>query len=601
MAEASGPVAENVVVLVHGIRTYAPWYPLVERLMRPRGISVHPIRYGRFDLFRFMVPGPWRRGPVAATLRKLEPILLDAAKKGQRVTVIAHSNGSYVVTKLLEEKPTIELDYLILCGSVVPNDFDWTRVNRQIRKAIVNDYGVRDIWPVVAKSLSWGFGHAGTHGFGAPVIDRIHDLGHDYFTEEFVERFWLPIIESDEIVASTRRGDRLPSTPLWFAIGELPWRWAILAAIGVAVALALAIVWPALRSLAPGGTPPINSTDVQNSSMPARRTSPLQRDALGVNTEFRFSANGSWLPVSLYQGSPQPVFGTDPQAIFSAEEAGEDSSVSSGQEEPRFAEAFAINGVDVLDPGTRSSVMRCLVSVDALARCPVDTKAGAFTALAVNSGYASGPEGLLPDDLAAIRSGLAGLPYRRVPATATPPQLRISIRNKTSESHLVTAIRFELMAIHVAEGDGTKLDQPIVMHDVDGGTLRLADMLRLDCKRANARPVAEVRMPNAVGLQPKAFAPIVLNIDPVLRRRFFGDEVYALSMGQPDDADPAQVCRNAVEDRGRERADLPEQWKSAFRKVTQPIYTDAFVATAKISLQVDGEWVEVGLVNFFLP
>ncbi len=573
MAEALGPIAENVVVLVHGIRTYAPWYPLVERLMRPRGISVHPIRYGRFDLFRFMVPGPWRRGPVATTLRKLEPILLDAAKKGQRVTVIAHSNGSYVVTKLLEEKPTIELDYLILCGSVVPNDFDWTRVNRQIRKAIVNDYGVRDVWPVVAKSLSWGFGHAGTHGFGAPVVDRIHDLGHDYFTEEFVERFWLPIIESDEIVASTQRGDKLPSTPLWFAIGELPWRWAILAAIGVAVALGLATVWP------------------------APRPSPLQRDALGVTTEFRFSANGSWLPVSLYQGSPQPVFGTEPRAIFSAEEAG----ASSGQEGPRFAEAFATNDVDVFDPGTRSSVMRCLVSVDALARCPVDTKAGAFTALAVNSGYASGPESLLPHDLGAIRSGLAGLPYSRVSLTSTPPQLRISIRNKTSEPHLVTATRFKLMAIHVAEGDGTKLDQPMVLHNVDGGTLRLADMLRLDCKRAGARPVAEVRMPNAVGLQPKAFAPIVINIDPVLRRRFFGDDVYALSMGQPDDVDPAQVCRDAVEDRERERADLPEQWKPAFRKVTQPIYTDAFVATAKISLQVDDEWVEVGLVNFFLP
>jgi hypothetical protein len=380
-AEASGPVAENVVVLVHGIRTYAPWYPLVERLMRPRRISVHPIRYGRFDLFRFMVPGSWRRGPVAATLRKLDSILLDAAKKSQRVTVIAHSNGFYVATKLLEEKPTIELDYLILCGSVVPNDFDWARVNRQIRNAIVNDYGVRDIWPVVAKSQSWGFGRAGTHGFGAPVVDRIHDLGHDYFTEDFVERFWLPIIESDEIVASTRRGDRLPSISLWFAIGELPWRWAILAAIGVAVALGLATVWPALRSLATGRTPRFVSIGLQNSSMPAPRPSPLQRDALGVTTEFRFSANGSWLPVSLYQGSPRPVFGTDPRAIFSAEEAGEDPSASAGQEGPRFTEAFAMNGVNVLDPGTRSSVMRCLVSVDALARCPVDTKAGAFTAV----------------------------------------------------------------------------------------------------------------------------------------------------------------------------------------------------------------------------
>jgi hypothetical protein len=584
MPEDSSAASKNVVVLLHGIRTHAPWFPLVQRILEPRGIKVHPIRYGRFDLIRFMVPGPWRRKPIEIAERKLEPIILRAEKHGQHVTVIAHSNGSYVITKLLQKRPSIVLENLILCGSVVESQFDWQRVWNQIRGSIVNEYGVRDPWPAVAHSLSWGFGYSGTHGFGDPVTDRIHDLGHDYFTEEFVERYWLPIIESGEVVPSTRRGETLPKPPGWFLIWEFPWKWVILALVVAGIA-ARAIAFSAGGEGGWPGPGPVPSEGERK---------------LVATVEFRPDPAASWRSATLYPGPPVLDFTSDPSPVTTAasSDGEEDSQADQGTAAARI---YASYGIDLFDRKRRGEVLACLGSVDRLRSCKADIQAGTLDVLSTQSGAVPSPEGIMPYELAAVNEAVRDLGTDRLAEAPGPMQLRISIRNDTGPARLITALRFKLVGLHKAEGDGTNLSQPVTIKDVAGGKLAIADLLRLDCQKPDLRPGAEVRMPSPIGVPSNGLAPIVIVLDPILRRPYFGKAIYADSTGSKGDASVASVCRETAVMRLEDVTGLAPAWRNAFSRLKQPIYEGDFVAVADVSVLVDGSWTRLGLLNFDLP
>src|SRR5262249_34576706 len=89
-------------------------------------------------------------------------------------------------------------------------------------KGAINECGKADIWPVLAKSLSWGYGASGTHGFGAVLVsDRYHAGGHgQYFESEFVEKYWEPFIRRGEY-RSTNFEVTMPPTPSWMSVLEL--------------------------------------------------------------------------------------------------------------------------------------------------------------------------------------------------------------------------------------------------------------------------------------------------------------------------------------------------------------------------------------------
>lgn len=220
---------EHLVILVHGIRTHAFWYPRAKQILEShRGVRVEGARYGWFDIVRFIVPGPWRNGPIKRTKDKIRPLIVEANRSGQMITVICHSNGTQVVTKILKDDPLFEIDNLIMCGSVVDTNYNWWLVKSRVRGRILNDYGTRDVWPAVAQSITWGYGYSGTVGFGTPVHDRIHNCSHsDYFTNEFMRTFWLPLVTEDVIVQSPYLPNDDAGRPSWYWLWELPLRWII--------------------------------------------------------------------------------------------------------------------------------------------------------------------------------------------------------------------------------------------------------------------------------------------------------------------------------------------------------------------------------------
>ncbi len=220
----------QTVVLIHGIRTEADWQDMVVAKLQEAGkIEVIPIKYGYFDAIRFWFPVWSRRQPIARVTEQIR--ILQSKSSDNELTVIAHSFGTYILGHILRRCADIKIDRIILCGSVLPQNFPWGEVaHRRIKDGnIVNECGKRDIWPLLARSASWGYGSSGTHGFGDVLVkDRFHNYQHsEYFDEKFVEKYWVSLIREGKFVQSDWAAQR-PTTPWWASVLPLlPLRWVI--------------------------------------------------------------------------------------------------------------------------------------------------------------------------------------------------------------------------------------------------------------------------------------------------------------------------------------------------------------------------------------
>ena len=167
----------------------------------------------------------------------------------------------------------IEIDGLILCGSIVPEEFPWSRVGGQLkapvaREAAINECGTRDVWPPLARSMSWGYGATGTYGFGTvDVQDRIHRMGHSgYFAPTFVRTFWVPFIRNRTITPSkTLEIDK--GTPWYFWPLNFRLRWPLLSVVAALLGLAIVkIVGPPPPPASNGGASDLVRVPVQLAS-----------------------------------------------------------------------------------------------------------------------------------------------------------------------------------------------------------------------------------------------------------------------------------------------------------------------------------------------
>lgn len=211
-----------VVALIHGIRTNADWQEKArEALAAEKNVFVFPLGYGYLDVIRFL--GPWRKGPIAAVEYKLRD--MKRLHNDSDLVVIAHSFGTYIISKILSQSPDIRIKRLLLCGSIIPITYRWDKLSHDLTSQnCVNEVGTRDFWPIFARVASLGYGVSGSLGFKTTrVWDRFFDYGHsDFFTEAHFKKFWQPFILSGTIVASPWDSKR-PTVPwLLSVLGAVP-------------------------------------------------------------------------------------------------------------------------------------------------------------------------------------------------------------------------------------------------------------------------------------------------------------------------------------------------------------------------------------------
>jgi hypothetical protein len=232
----------EVVVLIHGIRTEAPWEEMVRNILQdpPRRIVI-PLRYGKFDALKFWFPLWTRSYQIRRILLRIQAIHHQHADK--KLSIVAHSFGTYAVGDILQNTPNLVLHRLVLCGSILPQDFRWDHVAHRLQSEVMNECGGRDVWPVAAGNYTWRCGASGTYGFGtASVHDRFHDTGHsDYFSPDFVTAFWLPFFADGTVVDPPGEGERPSSGIVLGCLGSC-FPKLLLLGVGV-VAIAAFIRW----------------------------------------------------------------------------------------------------------------------------------------------------------------------------------------------------------------------------------------------------------------------------------------------------------------------------------------------------------------------
>jgi len=226
----------DVVILIHGIRDYGKWVQTADTVLSSDHIVVTMPKYGRYSVGDFLKPWKSKRRPMERIHREFMDV--DTQYPNAKISVIAHSFGTYLFTRVLQRYRNIRVWRVVLCGSVLPQSFDWAKIAGQIGSAdniqqkrdfIVNDCGDADGWPALAYSASWSYGSAGTDGFGnIHVQDRYHSGEHGlFFEEKFMERYWRPFIQKGEVVAGqAKQAEKLG----WgiSALRLLPLRWLAL-------------------------------------------------------------------------------------------------------------------------------------------------------------------------------------------------------------------------------------------------------------------------------------------------------------------------------------------------------------------------------------
>jgi hypothetical protein len=170
------------VYSLHGIRTNAYWQSQLSAEIRLKtNFGVGYRNYMRFDIVMFVLKNIFYHNP----LRLVEGDLRQLQKR-YRVSVIAHSFGTWLLLKALSENSDLKIHHLILCGAIFPRALSrWRQLkydSAQITGVIVNFCGTRDPFPALAELLSRDFGASGVIGAGDPAVeDSFHEVGHSGF------------------------------------------------------------------------------------------------------------------------------------------------------------------------------------------------------------------------------------------------------------------------------------------------------------------------------------------------------------------------------------------------------------------------------------
>jgi hypothetical protein len=192
----------QVVVLVHGIRDYALWQNRIRSELNAAGFIAEPLNYGRFGLLQFLVPVPYfRRWAIKQVSEEIR--IVKQKYPGARLSIIAHSFGTYIIAALIKKTFDLNASRIIFCGSVVSYLFRFQDYQFRFIDPILNEVGTRDIWPAIAQSVTWGYGSTGSYGFRRPLVrDRWHNgAGHAFFLKSgFCSEFWVPYLKDGTIV-----------------------------------------------------------------------------------------------------------------------------------------------------------------------------------------------------------------------------------------------------------------------------------------------------------------------------------------------------------------------------------------------------------------
>jgi pimeloyl-ACP methyl ester carboxylesterase len=234
--------SDHMVLLIHGFNTFANWIDDVREELRDRGFVAEPTGFGYFGFLRFLSFPACRSRAIERVSSDIDLAILKFEREHagaipNKISVIAHSFGSWVIMRVLEKNNNLKLHRIVFCGSVLREDYDFRSLYEKGQfKHVLNQIGTRDYWPVIGESAGWGYGSIGSHGLTSPIADNrwYADFRHsDFLTREFCSVSWIPFLEGGKLTVLEARkltdAERLRKLPWWIkVITFIPIRWILL-------------------------------------------------------------------------------------------------------------------------------------------------------------------------------------------------------------------------------------------------------------------------------------------------------------------------------------------------------------------------------------
>lgn len=200
-------MAERMLISIHGVETEGEWQQKIDPSFEGiDGFAYRKYRYGKFPF--------WEVARTSSRDEEIENFAAfydDLKKENPRsVSIIAHSFGTYIVGSTLVRFPSVYIDSLVLCGSILATDYDWNalrtngRIKRVLNERAGDDWVVNKFRNAVLRAAVPYSGPSGVDGFvstSTALRERVNpQFKHsDHFIlVEHCNRYWRPFLFGNE-------------------------------------------------------------------------------------------------------------------------------------------------------------------------------------------------------------------------------------------------------------------------------------------------------------------------------------------------------------------------------------------------------------------
>jgi pimeloyl-ACP methyl ester carboxylesterase len=203
----------HLIVTVHGIRTFGKWQERLEKLVLNYDSSLDAsfsnYKYGYFSIFAFLIP-PLRWLVVRRFRNELRALVFR--QPWTRIDLVGHSFGTHIIAWALwglKQDESAVFHTVILSGSVLRSNFQWSRLVGKRVKRVINDCGTRDTVLLLSQFLVLFTGMAGRTGFSGMTSDSLRNrfsaFGHSGYFEDgerrpddgYMRDNWVPLLSFD--------------------------------------------------------------------------------------------------------------------------------------------------------------------------------------------------------------------------------------------------------------------------------------------------------------------------------------------------------------------------------------------------------------------
>ncbi|MFS1981160.1 response regulator [Vibrio lentus] len=188
-------------ITVHGIRTRGCWQETLKKAVISKldSVNFESYKFGYFTVVSFLIP--FLRNIQISRFKKS---LINLNYANNKIIIFSHSFGTYIVInaieQLLMEGHKIDLDKLILSGSVLRSSHDFSSILAKTDVKIINDCGCDDAVLLLSEGFVPNTGMAGKVGFyglnNDRFVNRYFRGGHSHYFDvkgQFITNYWLPL------------------------------------------------------------------------------------------------------------------------------------------------------------------------------------------------------------------------------------------------------------------------------------------------------------------------------------------------------------------------------------------------------------------------